>query len=181
MKKKIFLVKILKRARALCSKGEVLFATPALKHFLENEIEEKSFFQSDIHLSHFSQLDDQDIFASIKAWRENPDRILSALCKMLTDRNLYKVEITMTLPDAARVDRLKESIALSMNIIKDDASYFVFTDVISNRAYNAGDSNINILLKNNTIIDIAKASDLSNLESLDKTVKKHILCYPRII
>ena len=175
------LVKILKRARALCSKGEVLFATPALKHFLENEIEEKSFFQSDIHLSHFSQLDDQDIFASIKAWRENPDRILSALCKMLTDRNLYKVEITMTLPDAARVDRLKESIALSMNIIKDDASYFVFTDVISNRAYNAGDSNINILLKNNTIIDIAKASDLSNLESLDKTVKKHILCYPRII
>ncbi|MOA13212.1 hypothetical protein D3C78_1332510 [compost metagenome] len=68
-----------------------------------------------------------------------------------------------------------------LNLNETDVCYFVFTDIIRNRAYNAGTGNINILLKNNTIIDIAKASDLSNLESLDKTVKKHILCYPRII
>jgi hypothetical protein len=79
------------------------------------------------------------------------------------------------------VKDLRERMAVFLNLNETDVCYFVFTDIIRNRAYNAGSGNINILLKNNTIIDIAKASDLSNLESLDKTVKKHILCYPRII
>jgi HD superfamily phosphohydrolase len=175
------LVKILKRAKELAVRGETLFATPALQHFLINDVTETSFFSEDIHLSMFAQLDDQDIFASIKVWRDHPDRILAQLCKMLTNRNLYKVEITNDAPDQNRVDVLKENTAEFLKLNNDEVSYFVFTDVIRNRAYDAGNSNINILLKNNIIIDIAKASDLSNLESLDKTVKKHILCYPRII
>ena len=91
------------------------------------------------------------------------------------------MEINNEAPDQDRVQRLKENTAEFLNLTLAEVSYFVFTDVIRNRAYNAGDSNVNILLKNNTIIDIAKASDLSNLESLDKTVKKYILCYPRMI
>ncbi|NRF38431.1 HD domain-containing protein [Pedobacter foliorum] len=175
------LVKILKRAKELAVKGETLFATPALQHFLKNDVTEEDFFSADIHLSMFTKLDDQDIFASIKVWRDHPDRILAQLCKMLTNRNLYKVEITNDAPDQSRVDVLKENTAEFLKLTEDEVSYFVFTDVVRNRAYDAGHSNINILLKNNIIIDIAKASDLSNLESLDKTVKKHILCYPRII
>ncbi len=127
------------------------------------------------------KLDDQDIFASIKVWEDYPDAILARLCKMLTHRNLYKIEITNQAPDAGRLEMLRENAAEVLNISLKDAGYFVFKDVISNRAYNAESSNINILLKNNSLIDIAKASDLSNLESLDRTVKKHILCYPRII
>ncbi|MHA4893803.1 HD domain-containing protein [Pedobacter sp. PWIIR3] len=175
------LVKILKRAKELAMKQEQLFATPALQHFLVNNIAEEEFFSSEHHIVKFAELDDQDIFASIKAWRIHPDKILSTLCRMLTDRNLYKVEITTEVPDPARVQRLRENAATSLNLTEEEAAFFVFTDVISNRAYNAGDSNINILLKNNTTVDIAKASDLSNLESLDRTVKKYILCYPRII
>jgi len=175
------LVKILKRAKMLAAEGAELFATPALAHFLQNEVTEADFFSSDIHLEMFTKLDDQDIFASIKVWRSHSDRILSKLCNMLADRNLYKVEISNEAPDPARVVMLRENTALALKLDDPDLEYFVFTDVIRNRAYDAGNSNINILLKNNSTIDIAKASDLSNLESLDKTVKKHILCYPRII
>lgn len=175
------LVKILERAKELTLRGENVFATPALAHFLKKEITEQQFFQSEEHLLQFIKLDDQDIFASIKTWVDHPDKILSRLCKMLIERNLYKVEITKLEPDSDRVERLKENTAQFLNIDKEDVSYFVFTDNIRNRAYNAENSNINILLKNNQIIDIAKASDLSNLESLDKTVKKYILCYTRMI
>ncbi|TCD03045.1 HD domain-containing protein [Pedobacter psychroterrae] len=175
------LVKILKRAKYLAVRGETLFATPALDYFLKNDVTEDVFFSDDQHLQRFSELDDQDIFASVKVWRNHGDRILSLLCQMLTDRNLYKVEISNTVPDAGRVAMLKQNTAKVLGLTEEEVSYFVFTDVISNRAYNAGNSNINILLKNNMIVDIAKASDLSNLESLDKTVKKHILCYLRII
>jgi HD superfamily phosphohydrolase len=175
------LVKILERARELAFAGQELFATPALKHFLHHDVSEQEFFSDPIHLEQFSKLDDQDIFTSVKVWTDHADPVLSKLCGMLTLRNLYRVEITPTPPDEARINLLKENTAAVLNISMAETEYFVFTAVIMNRAYNAGSSNINVLLKNNTIIDIAKASDLSNLESLDKTVKKYILCYPRII
>ncbi|WP_316770199.1 HD domain-containing protein [Pedobacter frigiditerrae] len=175
------LVKILERAKELASAGEVLFATPALQHFLQNDITEHNFFEGENHLLQFSKLDDQDIYAAIKVWESYSDAILSKLCKMLNSRNLYKVEISNTEPSAARIEHLAVQTALALNLEEDDVAYFVFTDTIRNRAYNAGISNINILMKNNDLVDIAKASDLSNLESLDKTVKKHILCYTRDI
>ena len=175
------LVKILERAKELASGGETLFATPALQHFLQNDITEMNFFEDEYHLMQFSKLDDQDIYASVKVWENHDDPILSRLCKMLNSRSLYKVEITNAEPAPDRIERLATQTALALNLDEDDVSYFVFTDTIRNRAYNAGNSNINILMKNNDLVDIAKASDLSNLESLDKTVKKHILCYTRDI
>lgn len=175
------LVKILERAKELSGKGETLFATPALQHFLKNDVNKRKFFQEDIHLKEFFKLDDQDIMASVKVWTEHSDPILAELCNMFIRRNLYKVEISTEVPDPIRVQQLKDETAENFKLRTQDIGYFVFTDQIENRAYNAGSGNINILMKNNTIIDIAKASDLSNLESLDKTVTKHILCYPRMI
>lgn len=177
------LVKILKRAKELSIQGQELFATPALQHFLKNEITREDFFSTKQHLLEFSKLDDQDIFTAVKVWRDHADQILSQLCQMLVNRNLYKIEISNEPFEADRVQLMLENAALSFEITEDEAAYFVFTDEISNRAYNtgAGNSTINILMKNNLTTDIAKASDLSNLESLDKTVTKHILCYPRII
>ncbi|MBC8987136.1 HD domain-containing protein [Pedobacter sp. N36a] len=175
------LVRILERAKELSGRGEMLFATPSLQHFLKNDVNKEEFFQNEVHLQAFSKLDDQDIFTSVKVWRDHHDPILSQLCTMFISRNLYKVEISSEAPDPERVQKLKEKIAESLKLSTQEVGYFVFTDQIENRAYNAGSGNINILMKNNTIIDIAKASDLSNLESLDKTVTKHILCYPRMI
>lgn len=176
------LVKILARAKSLTVKGVSLFATPALQHFLKNDVNEQTFFKDENHLLQFSKLDDQDIYASVKVWENSDDVILSKLCKMLNSRSLYKVEISNTEPDADRVSRLKVQTGLALNLQSDeDVAYFIFTDSIRNRAYNAGNSNINILMKNGSLVDIASASDLSNLSSLDKTVKKYILCYLRDI
>jgi len=175
------LVKILERAKELTLKGQTLFATPALQHFLQNDVSGANFFDEDLHLKQFAKLDDQDIYASIKVWADNDDVILSKLCRMLSARKLYKVEISNEPPNAERVEKLAFRTALALDIDDEDLSYFVFTDTITNRAYNAESSNINILMKNGTLSDIAKASDLSNLESLDRTVKKYILCYVRDI
>ncbi len=175
------LVKILERAKELASNGSILFATPALQHFLQQDITSHNFFKDEDHLLQFTKLDDQDIYAAVKVWENHADVILSRLCKMLNSRKLYKVEITNEPPSRERVALLSENTAVALNLSDDDISYFVFTDTIKNRAYNAGNSNINILMKNGALIDITKASDLSNLASLDKTVSKHILCYTRDI
>jgi len=175
------LVKILNRAKELSANGAQLFATPALQHFLQHEVTEQAFFSCEGHLQQFVKLDDQDIFTAVKVWRDHPDRVLSLLCTMFASRNLYKVEIGSERPEAARVRRILENTGDVLELDEHERGYFVFTDVIRNRAYESGSGNINVLMKNNTIVDIASASDLSNLASLDKTVTKYILCYPRII
>ncbi len=173
------LVKLLARAKALSAAGENLFAAPSLQHFLKNDVTEEIFFNHPEHLAHFTNLDDQDIYAALKVWVNHPDKILSTLCKMLTSRTLYKVEMSQQQVSADRLKFLEDAAIDLFHINPEDVFYFVFTDSIKNRAYSAGPGNIKILMKNNDIIDIAKASDLSNLESLQKTVEKYILCCPR--
>ncbi|WP_199562664.1 HD domain-containing protein [Pedobacter chinensis] len=175
----MILVKLLERAKELSAAGEDLFASPSLKYFLKNDINEANFFTQHENLEHFTNLDDQDIYAAVKVWVNHPDKILSKLCQMLTSRNLYKVEMSNERAPKDRVNFLIDATVNLLEIKPEEARYFVFTDAIQNRAYNAGVGNIKILMKNNDIVDIAKASDLSNLESLQKTVEKYILCYPR--
>ncbi|MFF5383501.1 HD domain-containing protein [Pedobacter suwonensis] len=175
----MILVKLLERAKELAAAGENLFASPSLNYFLKNDISEANFFEQHENLEHFTNLDDQDIYAAVKVWTKHDDKILSTLCKMLTTRNLYKVEMGNERADTDRVNFLQDAAINLLGIKPEEARYFVFTDSIQNRAYHAGLGNIKILMKNNNIVDIAKASDLSNLESLQKTVEKYILCYPR--
>lgn len=173
------LVKILERAKELSSRGQTLFATPALQHFLQNDVNGSNFFKEEIHLDKFTQLDDQDIHAAIKVWSASEDKILARMCSMLKARKLYKVEITNEEPDKNRVKQLAEDTEKKLELDNKEVSYFVFTDTIKNRAYNMSTANTNILMKTGKLVDIAKASDLSNIQSLDRTVEKHILCYTK--
>jgi hypothetical protein len=173
------LAKILERAKELALNGKELFATPNFTHFLYNSISREDFRQNPEHLERFSQLDDFDIFTSIKVWVDDDDFILSTLCSNLINRNLYQVEITNDPPEPEKIYELVNNAINKYGIDEDDASYFVFTDTIKNSAYNAGDGSINILMKDGSIQDITIASDNSNLEALAKTVEKHILCYTK--
>ena len=171
------LVKILERAKELASVGIKLFATPCLSHFLNYSVTAEDFITDPVHLEMFSKLDDHDIFTSIKVWADHEDLILSTLCKHLIARNLYQVEISNEPPRLEKIDLLVEEGLSCFDINEDDASYFVFTDTIKNNAYSVGDGNINLLMKDGSVLDITLASDNSNLEALAKTVKKYILCY----
>lgn len=171
------LVKILERAKQLTMSGTQLFATPNFAHFLNNTIRKKDFENDPQHLECFSSLDDFDIYTSVKVWASADDKILSQLCRNLISRNLYHVEISNEAPPAERINVLIEKAMARYSVNVEEASYFVFTNTIKNNAYRVNDGNINLLMKDGSIKDIAAASDNSNLEALAKTVKKHILCH----
>jgi HD superfamily phosphohydrolase len=173
------LVKILMRARELAKNKIDLFATPAFKHFLYEDIG-NNFTENSIHLSFFALLDDHDIISSVKVWQNHEDFVLSDLCKRLVNRNLYKVEISNDIPDPKKIDILKNKTISHLNIKESDSSYFVFSDTINNMAYKMGNGSIRILLKNGQTEDIAAVSDNSNLEALSKVVTKYFLCYVKI-
>ncbi len=171
--------KILQRARMLSLRGKELFSTPALNHFLQNNISKEQFINEDHHIETFTCLDDTDIMAAVKVWIGHPDKVLSKLCQSFIQRRLYQVDITNTKPEATQVDELRQKAMKFYNVSFEDAGYFVFTDVISNNAYKVGDANIKILMKGGAIKDITTASDNSNLEALAKTVEKYIFCYTK--
>jgi len=171
--------KILKRARELSLKGEKLFSTPALNHFLVNSITKEQFKHEEHHLETFTCLDDTDVMSAVKVWTRHADTVLSKLCESFIQRRLYHVDITNTKPDAFRVEELRSKAMEKYNIGFEDAGYFVFTDTISNNAYKVGDTDIKIQMKGGTIKDITTASDNSNLEALAKTVEKYIFCYTK--
>ena len=173
------LVNILKRAKELSARGKKLFGTPTFVLFLENDFTETDFEKDGTLLDKFSKLDDNDIVTSIKVWTENEDKILSKLCLNLLDRKLYKVEIQNTPIATSFKNKLVEKVCEQYNVSRKEASYFVFTDTVNNSAYNATNFNINILMGNGKLIDVAEASDQLNIQSLSTTVTKHFICYPK--
>jgi hypothetical protein len=173
------LLKILKRAKYLSRKKVVLFGTPSLLYFLKNRVDKLAFESDNTVLDTFSKLDDYDIFSAVKVWADHEDKILSRLCTSLVNRDLYKAEIRSSPFSARYISEIRNRIRNKYKINIRDLSYFVFSAVIRNSAYDRDDSKINILNKNGVITDVAQASDQLNISVLSKTVKKHVLFYPK--
>ena len=171
------LIKLLQRAKEIVSEGGTLPMSGALAFFISQRIHKDDFTEE--VLERFAALDDTDIIFAMKQWQFHPDAVLSRLSRMLLYRDLPKVKVRSSELDVEKLSRLREKIAAIYGISKAEASYFVFTDRLSNRAYNAEEQPIKILTKNGRVIDVARASDQSNLEALAKPVVKYYVCYPK--
>jgi hypothetical protein len=178
------LVKILKRAKELAGQGKELYATPALRFFLNNRIGpadlvEDGIFTPGIITSNFTRLDDSDILVSTKYWADHDDKILQDLSARLAKRNLLAIELQDKPFPEARVNKLKEKVSVKMGICNDMAGYFVFTDSISNLAYIPDSPEVKILLKSGETTGISSVSEMFNHGSLSERVTKYFICYPK--
>lgn len=172
------LVNILKRAKDLSLQGTDLFATPALSLFLKNNFTKKDFINKPELIAQFILLDDYDIMASVKVWASYQDVVLSTLCQNLLNRKLYKIEIQQKKFSQAYEQSIREMIMKKYKLDKQEVGYFVFSEAVNNSAYNTH-SQIKILQKDGTLIDVAKASDQLNIKMLSKKVVKYFICYPK--
>ena len=175
------LVKILRRAKDLASQGENLFGSPSLKFFLDNQITGESFKKDGDCLKNFSTLDDHDIYSAMKVWSSHPDPVLSFLCKSVSHRNLFKIEIANEPFDPAYIKRVEQAVQKKIGVSQKQTSYLVFSNSVQNNAYNIETERISILMKNGKTMDIAEASDNLNIRMLSKPVEKYYLCYPKVI
>ena len=173
------LVNILKRAKELAQKKVDLFCTPALKIFLYKQYSKKDFKDDPKLLDAFAILDDYDIMTSIKVWTSHKDPVLSMLCAQLVNRRLLKVEMQNLPFKDAKIRQIKNDIKKRYKVSDKDVNYFVFSGVVANDTYRGDEIGINIISKDGTTADIAKASDQLNIDVLAKTVKKYYLCYPK--
>ncbi len=171
------LTRTLKRAKELVQSGVKLNCSAALHHFLNSEINTRSFDNKTLEI--FSELDDYDIVAAMKDWQKHDDFVLSNLCEMIINRDLLKIKMkNKPFKSSELIDHTK-ALMETYGISKVEADYFVFQGEITNIAYQNKNKHINILLKNGKIKDIVKASDQLNLKALSKPVTKYYMCYPK--
>jgi len=177
---------VLKRAKELALQGIDLFATPALRFFLYNNIGPEnigpsSLFTPGMIAANFTRLDDSDILASAKYWADSSDTVLSDLSARLINRNLLSVELQNEPFSESRLKELRDSAVEKMRISRDLIDYYVYTDSISNLTYTPDAPEVRILLKNGTIADITEVSDMFEHRLLSERVTKYFLCYPKEI
>jgi HD superfamily phosphohydrolase len=171
----LMLYKTLERARYLVQKGENIFASDNLMYFLQKQPDKIRCE----NLSIFTTLDDTDIWVSMKAWANHPDKVLSTLSSGIINRNIFKLEITNEpISEECLNNKLKE-IQTKLDLKREDAEFLIAQKKVSNHLYSRGETGIDILYSDGSTKSISQASDMFNLDLLSKKVSKFYFCYVR--
>ena len=171
------LIKVLKRAKKLTQKGESIFAPTSLKFFLNSNNNLIDFKKNEKIFNAFVNLDDNDIVTAIKEWQYNEDKVLSLLSRKIINRNLLKIRLSDKPFDLDMINKLQKNIMEKFNLNLEESKYLIFSDYISNSAYEKDNTSIKVLFKNGSTKDILLASDQLNLQALSNKVIKYFLCF----
>jgi HD superfamily phosphohydrolase len=154
------LIKILTRAKQLIHNGVELFASPALKYFLQENNNTKDL------LKWYAALDDSDLLSAIKVWINSGDKVLNVLCECFCNRQLFKGKLlSSSLTEEEREALCNEYVA-RFGVSKDEAEYFFVEHVSTSNTYSEKGEAIDILYKDGSVRDIAEASEMLNMETL---------------
>ena len=166
------LIKILSRAKELARKGTELFCSPALRYLLYQPVTFDMFSPTSEALDQYALLDDNDVLSAIKAWISSEDKVLSALSRSFINRQLFRGElIDAPLTDTQKA-ALNEQYAQALGISEQDAAYCWCEHVSTSNTYSEKADSIDILYSDDTVRDIAEASEILDLEALTRKPKK---------
>ena len=171
------IINILKRAKLLSKKGEILNISSSFKFFLTSDINISNFSNS--ILDKFSDLDDYDLVTALKLWQNHPDFILSNLSKRLLNRNLLKIKFIDESEIISEIKVIQKKWLSKYGGDFDVMSYFIFSGSVENMGYDSTTDPILILHKNGNTSSLNESSNLLNIEGLSKVVNRHYVCYPK--
>lgn len=174
------IVEVLKRAQHLASMGEELECSSTLRKFLYKEITGVTLRENKTALAEFAKLDDYDIISAIKSWCNSDDKILSTMCHMTLNRDLYKIKFYKDPVPQEVLTQIQQTVAKRYNASQDEISYLVITGKLVNNAYDPSKDNIQLLYKYGGTLELAKASDNLNISALSTPVKKYFICHAKI-
>jgi uncharacterized protein len=172
------LVNLIKRAQTLVRAGERIECSQAFRLFLLHDFTIETFSADKKALKAFGLLDDNDIWGAIKFWKDDDDRILALLSRMLLERKLFQIILGSEPVKKHLVEKIRAGVARQYRTLRSESQYLFAYGAVSNEAYAEGQT-INILTRTGDLLDIAQASDLPNIKAFTRVVKKNYLCWPR--
>jgi uncharacterized protein len=172
------LIQAISRAKELSKNGSAVFAMPHFMFFLNQNVTYEQFQNDPACLESFTQIDDYDVWSCLKMWTQNDDPILSKICKMLLNRQLYKIQFSDEPFSTEKINEIKQELT-QKGITELEMKYFLVEGVSSNAAYISNQEHIYIKQKNGSVEDIADASDLPTIKALSNIVRKYYICWPK--
>jgi HD superfamily phosphohydrolase len=169
------LKRIILRARELLQNGDTIQASADILYFLSATRSSKL----ELDMEHYAAIDDVDILSMIKAGVNHHDHVYSALCGMILNRRLPKIEVSNEPFAPDFIEKQKNKAMSKLGIPTEEVSYFVFDGKMKNMAYNLEQSPIILIDKKGVTKELLAGSDESNLKMLTKAVTKYYCCYPK--
>ena len=174
---------IFKRVSYLFTKGELLTSgSTQLDYFLREQPSAKKNISSSV-IDAYAQLDDYDVYQSIKAWQSSKDPILSDLSHRFLNRNLFQANFYKRKPGKSTHHKIQELTRayLDKNGLPSDEEslkYYIRTEYSTSEAYKYKNDSIWIL-DNELAIEFSKAADTKNIIALTEPVKKYFVIHPK--
>jgi HD superfamily phosphohydrolase len=168
---------IFKRVQHLIAENwELSMPSDSLAFFLHHQPSAKKQINQQV-LDHYLNLDDNDIFLSIKYWQHSEDPILADLCDRFLNRTLFRTTFQeQELSDRRRTmirertrKYLKEQ---NMPHDKEALQYYLAFDESYSEAYQYQNDSIWILEERDRAVEFSKAADTKNIIAMTKPVVK---------
>lgn len=168
---------IFKRVRHLIDANtELPFVSESLKYFLVEQPSAKKRLTKKM-IFNYSQIDDHDIFVSLKIWANHNDKVLADLCNRFLNRILFRTSFF----DKAPNDTIKEEVRTKTKAALKKAGlpygdeylqYYYSFDQSYTEAYQYKNESIWIL-DDERAVEFSKAADTKNIIALTVPVVKH--------
>lgn len=162
--------------KLIVEKAQVQHASSALRFFLEHQPSTKKGISEEV-LQNYIQLDDNDIFQSIKLWKESEDPILADLCRRFQSRSLFRTSFLNSRPAPSLADEVKNKTRKYLKkkglpCDEESISYYYDFDESYSEAYRYENEGIWILEDKDMAVEFSKAADTKNIIALTQPVVK---------
>ena len=174
------LVNLLRRAKDLAMTGKEVFAPPALRFFLYNDVGKDMFDNDDETLRQYARLDDSDIWSAVKVWENDDDKVMKILAGNLINRCIFKSEFSDFPVPGERVTEIRHHIAEKLGMTYEETAYLYGISTVKKNMYDIYGDSIRVLMTDGTTQDICQASELLNTALLREQHPKYHLSYQRV-
>lgn len=168
------LVKVLRRAKDLASKGVKLEAPENLQYFLYRE---KDMQSSKEDILRFTQLDDNDVIQAMKLWQHHDDFVLAYFCRSVMQRQFPRTIISSQPFSEEKIAELIAKTNAQFGITDGGLLVDQFTRTLL--PYNAEKQPIYLLQKNGGKVKLNESENQILSSSITSANEKYILSFPR--
>lgn len=168
------LIRFFKRFDQLDDATKTSLGTAALAGIANNknaELEDK--------IPYFIQLDDNDIWVTLKAASHCEDAILAALANMILNRDLLKIQIANQPIGKTELTAKRQFFMDKLGFSATEIDYFVFSGSLSTQGYNLDEQPIKLCSLDGALTLFDASSENAHFPILTRKDYKYFLAFPK--
>ena len=168
------LIRFFRRFDQLDKAIKTSLATAALAGLVNNKTA-----QLEDKISHFSHLDDNDIWVTLKAASNCDDAILASLANMILNRDLLKIQIANQAFSSEDLKDKQQSFMQKLHLTATEIDYFVFSGSLSTQGYNLNEQPIQLCSLDGSLTLFDASSEIAHFPILTRKDYKYFLAFPK--